>query len=169
MFPWLGFALLGTALGGLWEGQRLLRIAPWMGWAVLAVGVPLWAADPGPQAVRCGYSELFYPPVPGFLVTAVGAVLVLLGAARGLWELGAGRWLATIGRCSLLLYLVHLLAIRGLAVWVDERLPLGPFLLLCGLILAGLLIVAQLVDLLKRRCREQGVRLPGVAMVLLGA
>jgi uncharacterized membrane protein len=169
VFPWLGFALLGTALGGFRDRRRLVTVAPLVGLAVALVGAALWAENPGPQAVRCGYSELFYPPVPGFLVTAAGAVLVLLGVARTLCEIGAGNWLGTIGRCSLLLYILHLGVIRGLSAWVDEELPLAPFLLLCGLMLGGLLVVASGVDLLKRRCREQGLRLPGVAAVLLGA
>ena len=78
-------------------------------------------------------------------------------------------WLGTIGRCSLLLYIIHLVVIRLLVVWVDEELALGPFLLLCGLVLGGLLVLAAGVDAFKRRCQEHGLRIPGVAAVLLGA
>jgi uncharacterized membrane protein len=165
LFPWLGFALLGTALGGLRDPGRSL---PRMGLGATLIGAAMWAAEPGPLAVRCGYSELFYPPVPGFIVTAAGAVLTLLGLARALDRTAAGGRLATMGRCSLLLYIAHLLVIRRLADWIDEPFPLAPFLLLCGTVMGGLLLVAQGVDRLKRRYREQGRRLPGVAAVLLG-
>lgn len=169
LFPWLGFALLGTALGSCQPFDGVIRRAGQIGLPLLLVGGALWWFNPGPMAQRCGYSEIFYPPVPGFLVGAAGGVLILMRASQRLGDVGPARALAILGRCSLLLYIVHLVVIQGVSRWVDERLGLVPFLLLNLLILGSLVLVAISVAALKRLCRERGLRLPGVAAVLLGA
>src|SRR5262249_16858729 len=83
LFPWLGFALLGGQLADLRVTQTL-RASGWVrgamitGLAVSACGVLLWWLYPGDLLTRAGYSELFYPPTPGFIMTASGLAIVLL-------------------------------------------------------------------------------------------
>jgi uncharacterized membrane protein len=168
VFPWLGLALLGVPLGRLRARRGSFAGAGIAGAALAAAGGIVWWAGPGELATRCGYSELFYRPTPGFLVAAIG---VLLGLARGLERpagLVLGRPLEPLGRCALLLYVVHLLAIRALASSIGEELTIGRFLALVAALLAGLLLLALIVDAAKRRLRERGVRLPGMARTLLG-
>lgn len=168
-FPWLGLALLGTAVGQLRGEGRSLRRARGAGWALLVTGAVAWWASPGEMAARCGYSELFYRPTPGFLATALGAVLLALDAFERPIPARLGRWLEPLGRCSLLLYIAHLVAIHAIAARLDDDLAPRPFLALSTALLAGLLLLALAVDALKALLREQGVRLPGVAALVLGS
>jgi len=111
--PWLGFGLLGGAAGR----ARLARATPtglpraWslgLSAALVAVGGGLWWSFPGAALTREGYSELFYPPAPGFLLVAAGAIGLLLEAASA-WARGrAWAPLRALGEASLACYVGHL-------------------------------------------------------------
>jgi uncharacterized membrane protein len=139
VFPWLGFALLGVVLAGVvGAGPGIWPIAALV---LIGLGAPLWYCFPGPMAVRCGYSELFYPATVGFLATAAGVVSLLVVRMAPLPEGRLVRVLGVLGRRSLLFYVVHLFAIRRLGDAFGHDLPLGPFLVLCTDLLLGLLLL----------------------------
>jgi uncharacterized protein len=163
LFPWLGFALLGVALAGAVEGApRQRRIGAAGGIGAVVVGGCAWWSHPGAMAVRCGYSELFYPATLGFVATAAGAVslLVVLLASRGGGRLS--RRLAPLGRRSLLLYVVHLLAIDRLGAVVGDELALGPFVVLCLDLILGLLLLTSALDVLAGSGPRRRVTRPAV-------
>src|SRR4030095_1756200 len=80
LFPWLGFSFAGAYLG-----QRRLeqeesssgRLLLALGLFFWVLGIGLWLSYPGKLLIRDGYSELFYPPGPGYLLTALGAIFLL--------------------------------------------------------------------------------------------
>ncbi|MBX6312245.1 MAG: DUF1624 domain-containing protein, partial [Isosphaeraceae bacterium] len=169
MFPWLGFALLGVALetlrdparGGFW-----LDVRP--GAIVLTLGMAVWWIYPGAMATRAGYSELFYPPTPGFLLTATGVLLVLLPLFERLSDSPIARLLQPLGRCSLLIYMVHLALIDRLLRPVARELDLGAFLVVYAGLLLVLWSLALGIGALKRAWRERGYSPPMPLTVLLG-
>jgi len=138
IFPWLGVAVLGGWVGRLQPLSS--RAGRWLfpGALVLgAAGMIAWWLRPPQVVTRAGYSELFYPPSPQYLATAVAAVLLLLWLlhhASGRFEL---KWLATFGRSSLLLYVVHV-ALIALVFdeWFQRRTLRGFLALYVGMALS---------------------------------
>ncbi len=119
VFPWLGVALLGGALGRL-EPLRASRTR-WLlpaGVLLALLGAAGWLAAPPPLVTRLGYSELFYPPSLQYLALALGAVLLALRGLDALEPKLPLAWLSLLGRSSLLLYVAHVALI---ALWLDER------------------------------------------------
>lgn len=108
IFPWLGVALLGGAAGRFdLLGEPARRWLVPAGALLVCAGGAGWLIAPPSLVLRGGYSELFYPPTPQYLASALGAVLLMLA----LFEKLERRWrlagLALLGRSSLLLYVVH--------------------------------------------------------------
>lgn len=167
VLPWLGFALFGVALASLPERWRPWRIRA--GAALVGVGAIVWLVHPGALAERNGYSELFYPATLGYVLTALGVTLILLELCEAGSEARGVRWLSALGRCSLLIYMVHLVVIEFVLRPVFGPLPLVAFLLLIGNFVAMIWALAAFVELMKRRYRERGAALPLALATLLGA
>jgi uncharacterized membrane protein len=169
-FPWIGFALLGAALGARTEGGRKSPcLPPGLAIGTLAVGIAWWLRAPGAMVERAGYTELFYPPDIGYILTACGIVLCLLLLFERHSESRSIRWLRPLGRCSLLIYIVHLFVVQRAWRPLVDDMPLGQFLGLYVGFLALLWLLAVGVDSAKRICRETGVAIPAPLAVLLGA
>jgi uncharacterized membrane protein len=133
VFPWLGLALLGGALGRaspLSEARR-----PWLvplGSALATLGALGWWLAPPAIVTRSGYSELFYPPSPQYLGLALGTVLLMLALFDKLEQRFSLAWLVVLGRSSLLLYVIHVALIAFvLDEWFEGQ-TLPEFLALYG-------------------------------------
>jgi len=134
LFPWLGFGLLGSMLADLRaerDGKRSLgKWALPAGLLICAGGAALWYFQPGALIVREGYSELFYPPVPGFILTSIGLTLVLFSLVDLAPGLALYQPLRLLGEAALLMYILHQAANQYLlSGWWPEK-PLGTFLLI---------------------------------------
>lgn len=152
LFPWLGMSFAGatTAQAFFLSARESARRDIGLAAVVLLIaGIIAWRAYPGPMFDRAGYSELFYPPTPGFIVTACGAVLALLWAIHKApnWTLYAPlRWL---GECSLLMYVLHLAIISYLLepLFPDRQLPI--FLVINFATVVGLTAIAVIIREMK--------------------
>jgi uncharacterized membrane protein len=119
IIPWSGFVFIGAALAKSFFGDtdsshahRLL----WPGLALAAAGfLFLFSSSPYMPTIaggevlttREGYSEIFYPPSLGYLMSAVGIILALTGAFA---QVGKTRWdafPAYFGRYSMFVYIMH--------------------------------------------------------------
>ncbi|NOY06763.1 MAG: DUF1624 domain-containing protein [Chlorobi bacterium] len=115
--PWLGFAVLGGILRRLhapedpaWQRQGTIIVAAT---TLIVIGIGLMIHPLLPSSVpwtdifnREGYSELIYPPVPGYLVAASGAVFILFIAFSKLTAHGF-RPLQWLGKHALFVYIFH--------------------------------------------------------------
>lgn len=121
IFPWLGLALAGSLAGrlDLFRG-RLRSWLALLGAGCVALGGAGWLLEPPQLATRSGYSELFYPATPQYLAIALGAVLLALAGFEALARRYTLRWLALLGRSSLLLYVAHVALV---ALVLDELFP----------------------------------------------
>jgi uncharacterized membrane protein len=169
LFPWFGFALLGAQLADLRVRQKVrdlgrVRGSLATGAALFVSGTLIWWMYPGDLLTRGGYSELFYPPTPGFIITASGLAMMLLATIDWKPDLALYRPLRLLGESALLMYLLHIVLIKYVVApeWEDESLETFIFLY-AGMVL-GLLVVAYAGRGIKSRWRH----LPLPVRVLLG-
>jgi len=162
LFPYLAYFTFGFALSPLLitAGEhRRSRLMPLLaGIVLMALGfasAPLLASFPP-------HDDFWGPGIPHFLFRLGGAItlmaLCLMFAAR---HPSRGRWIASLGRNSLAVYVLHLMLIygspmnKGMRYWFDgpfdgtfgplaTALALGAILLLCH-------IVIHLWDRLRQR------------------
>ncbi len=115
VFPWLGIAFLGPVLQKLRlrserhfaTGKALLA-----GVITTICGSVLWLAHPGEMLIVLGYSELFYPPTLGYIVTAIGIMITLFCVVDRKPDLLFYEPLRALGESSLFIYIFHLVIIR---------------------------------------------------------
>lgn len=132
LFPWLSCLLFGAMLVPLKDGYDGLKWTKKSGvvamiFSAFVASSMYWVLNPGAQLVRDNYSELFYPPTIGFMVSMM--LMVVLGVLI-LEPIAHRRWFSPfriLGRQPLLLYALHLVLI----VYVmpeKQKLPLSLFL-----------------------------------------
>jgi uncharacterized membrane protein len=165
IFPWLGMSLTGAVIAALFfdsrANHRQLGLATV---ALLVVGIAVWLFDPGQQYVRDDYSELFYPPTIGFVLTSLGVLLALLFATHWTshWRIYVPfRWL---GECALLMYILHLAIIAYFLEPSFDDLNLAEFMIVNFLTVLVLLGIAAAVHYWK----FTWTRRPYVLRFLLG-
>jgi uncharacterized membrane protein len=156
VFPWLGFAFLGVCLGDLrWrpDGRRTFASRRFViaGLAALAVGAALFWRFPGELYVRRGYSELFYPPTIGYLLVAVGVIVLAFAVADRRPDFAVYAPLRALGQCALFMYVVHLAVIDFILSPLFPESPLPRFLVVYLVTAAALIGVAYGVRWLKKR------------------
>lgn len=119
IFPWAAFAFVGLAVGTLllsdWARKHdssALALAGGSGAALIALG--LWL-DARPVQLYGVYD--FWHTSPNFFMIRSGVVLILLFLAYAWCRWGAGEWgfspLIEMGKCSLLVYWVHIEFVYG--------------------------------------------------------
>ncbi len=124
LFPWLGFMILGSAVGSWrWQENRIrLFNQPKIVWGsllLLVIGALVWHQYPGPLYTRCDYSELFYPPMLGYMATAMGLIFSLFCLVDWKPELAIYKPLQVFGESALFMYITHSFIIKfGLSPWV---------------------------------------------------
>ncbi len=156
IFPWLGFSFLGVQLAqwrwkcdqhALGSGASFLA-----GAIILAAGAVVFFLMPSARLTREGYSELFYPPTVGFILCAIGVIIVLFPLAdkvRGLIVLDP---LKALGESSLFMYIVHLAIIEYviLTIFKDGGFSISGFMGLYAVFTVVLILAAYGVRQLKR-------------------
>jgi uncharacterized membrane protein len=119
IFPWAAFAFAGLAVGSFllfeWARKnesRALAIAGVSGVALVELG--LWL-DARPMRLYGTYD--FWHTSPNFFLVRAGIVLVILFLGYAWCKWGAGEWgfspLIEMGKCSLLVYWVHIEFVYG--------------------------------------------------------
>ena len=159
LFPWLGFSILGSAAGSIrWAGDTPRtfndRGSLVTGILLLAVGAIIWLFFPGPLYCRFGYSELFYPPTVGFIVTSLGVILSLFVLVDWKPDLKIYVPLQLFGRASLFIYIIHDLLIDILLDPVFDPQPEAIYLLLYMAFSAVLLGIAYLLSLVRPKMKK---------------
>jgi uncharacterized membrane protein len=148
LFPWLGFSLLGVNLAEFrWERRksgenRADTNILVLGALLLCLGSIAWLINPGSLLVRAGYSELFYPPTLGYVVTACGVAMILLNLVDRSRSVVVYRPLSAYGESSLFMYMFHLALIE----YVIAPLLLGEDMQTFFLIYAGLAFLMAMIS-----------------------
>lgn len=160
VFPWLGFCFLGNAFG-IWRANSEwppCGTASLRRWTVMlfAGGLLAWSLYPGQLIVRKGYSELFYPPSVGYLVTAVAVVLCVIQTLDYMPRSSLRSILEVPGRRSLLAYLIHLIYIDIFTSVIIKRLSFIGVIVAYFAISALVLSSCRCVDHVMRNRRRPG-------------
>lgn len=131
LFPWLGFTFLGSIAADIrlknksFSNNKILFII----FTTLLTGEIIWIRNPGWMFIRNGYSELFYPPTLGFILTSIGTILFLFYIIDLKNDLIIYKSFSTLGRWSIQIYVIHLIIISLLGKVIVPQ-SLGVFLLI---------------------------------------
>jgi uncharacterized membrane protein len=132
IFPWAAFAFAGLAVGSLllsgWARKNeslALMAAGGGGAALIALG---WQLDSLPARFYDPYD--FWHTSPNFFLIRAGIVLIILFLGYAWCRWGAGEWgfspLIEMGKCSLLVYWVHIeFVYGGLSIVPRHRVGIG--------------------------------------------
>lgn len=166
IFPWLGFSFLGVNLANLrWDtvnfGKKFFSL---IGICIMAFGSIIWWLYPGKLLTRAGYSELFYPPAFGYLMSAIGLIIILFSIVDRKPSVIAYKPLQVLGESALFMYVLHLILIEYVIVpiWQDETLQ--TFLLIYIVLSSLLILVAYGLRALKTKWKNR----PFLIKFLLG-
>jgi uncharacterized membrane protein len=119
IFPWAAFAFVGLAVGSLllsdWARKNdAIALASAGASGIVLIAVGLWL-DARPERFYGTYD--FWHTSPNFFLARAGIVLVVLFLGYAWCRWGAGEWgfspLIEMGKCSLLVYWVHLEFVYG--------------------------------------------------------
>ncbi len=156
-FPWIGFSLLGVCLHSLRQRFQasFTSLLERSGWLLLVSGLVAWLLFPGPLYIRSGYSELFYPPTYGYMLTAMGIVFLIFCQIDRYRDLAFWTSWRYLGQCSLLAYVLQYVLIRYFfaALWPLSTFPV--FACLYVVMILVLFAVAYLIHWLKARHPKQ--------------
>jgi len=109
LFPWLGFAFVGSGLAGV-RAQGLQK-RWWFalaGLVLLVAGSALWLYAPGAMLSREGYAELFYPAPAGFMPAVTGFIFLAFWAVSVVSLPNCLDPVWALGEISITIYVLHL-------------------------------------------------------------
>lgn len=154
LLPWMAVMFGGAVCGSILRadgeerGYARLRTGTVV---LLASGTTLWILFPGDHAVRAGYSEMFYPPTVGFVMTGFGLMLAILGMVRRKSHTlfyAPIRWL---GEASLAMYILHFVLIRFVVMPRFQGRPFPEFFAISSITTLALIAIALGLRELKHR------------------
>ncbi len=169
IMPWLSFALIGSILGSLYlqgcsfASQRFLAISA----ALLTIGIALWLAQNPNLVMREGYSELFYPPTTGYLLTATGLVLLGFYGVETTNQLAVHNVFLKLGHASLFMYLFHQIVLVFILTPIENlnNQPLPTFILTYLIVIAVMVAAGYGLDGIKQKYK----RLPFLVRFVIGS
>lgn len=160
LLPWVGFSFLGVLIGemrykaGTYKSLATFRILI-AGISVMASGIVIWFHYPGLLLVRIGYSEMFYPPVTGYILTSVGIILLLFYVVDRRPNLPVYYFLRFLGESSLAIYVIHILIIELFIVrhWYQKSFLV--FVFIYFLLVLFLVLLGIIFDFIRKRWKTR--------------
>lgn len=156
IFPWLAFSLLGVKFAHQrWKYHTLdifsSKTVFYLGLSVVILGGVIWWLYPGSLLIREDAIELFYPPTIGYIVTALGLILVLFCIVVQQPSLFLYGPLQPLGESSLFMYVIHIPLIEYVisSIWSEQK--VGSFLMIYVGTSVFLILIAFGLRVLKRK------------------
>lgn len=169
LLPWLGFAIVGSTLGTYYVNGYPLTARSLLltGLTLVGTGIAIWLWQQPHLVIRDGYSELFYPPTIGYVLTACGLILCGFYAIGKTQHLALYRPFLTLGHASLFMYSFHQLILVALLkpIAALNSQPLLPFLLTYTVVIAVMIATGYGLAAIKRRYKK----LPFIVRFLIGS
>lgn len=126
LFPWLGYGACGVLLARLrWQSaagfktfNRKAVLLPAI--SLFIAGLAMMSMFPGPQNIRSGYQEIFYPNRPGFLTWSLSLIFCLVGLVDATRSFKMWKLFRPLGEAPFFVYIGHLLMI---GVVIEDYFP----------------------------------------------
>ncbi len=165
IFPWLGFSLFGVILANLrLKYKKFEKNVLLSGVGILILGGIIWYFFPGKFLTRAGYSEVFYPPTIGYIISAIGLILTLFSIVDYRPAFIIYRPLQALGESALFMYIFHLALGRYVIANIWQKGTLQTFLILYIGVIFFLILIAYGLRTLKSYWKDR----PFIVRVLLG-
>jgi uncharacterized membrane protein len=165
IFPWLGFSLLGVLLANLrLKYKKFEKNVLLLGISILVLGNIIWYFFPGKLLTRAGYSEVFYPPTIGYIISAIGLILMLFSIVDYNPTFIMYKPLQALGESALFMYIFHLALGRYIIANIWPKGNLQTFLILYIGIIFFLILIAYGLRILKSNWKDR----PFIIRFLLG-
>lgn len=126
LFPWMAFAFIGANLykwrlkyANFKISQKFSVLI--LGAILVFAGFGLWKIFAPNLIVRDGYSELFYPPTIGFILWALGFILILFVVVEKFRNSQIFKPVIIFGNTALFVYLFHYLVIENVLLKFFEN------------------------------------------------
>lgn len=160
IFPWIVFSLIGVNLANLrWKDKSYTTFGKnaifLIGIGILVFGGIIWWFYPGSLLVREGYSELFYPPTVGYVISSIGLIIILFSIIDWRPSIIIYKPLQALGESALFMYILHLALIKYIItlVWSEENLQ--KFLLIYVVLSFFLISIAYGLRVLKIKWKNR--------------
>lgn len=167
IFPWMGYGLFGVVLAKYrWENigetksfatREVFSIAA----VAIILGLAGMALFPGELLHRLGFSELFYPAKPGFVIFSMGVVIGLIGLVDMTKFLGFWKVFLPLGEASLFMFLVHMFIIERFITPMGQ-VPVQDYLGFYAGLVVVLLVFGLWLRVIKRSYRDMPLALKWV-------
>jgi len=166
IFPWMGFSLLGVILANMRLKYKTFGESVYFltGIILLVSGIVIWYFYPGKFLTRAGYSEVFYPPTHGYIISAVGLIVLLFFIVDYKHSIIVYNPLQALGESALFMYILHLLLIEYVIVPIWPKENFQTFLLFYIALSFLLILIAYGLRYIKVKWRDQ----PFIIRFLLG-
>jgi uncharacterized membrane protein len=166
IFPWLGFSLLGVILANLRLKYKTFEESVYFltGVLLLVFGSVMWYSYPGKFLTRAGYSEVFYPPTLGYIISTVGLIVLLFFFVDHKHSFIAYHPLQALGESAIFMYISHLLLIEYVIVPIWPKENFQTFLLIYIVLSLLLILIAYGLRYFKLKWRDQ----PFIIRFLIG-
>lgn len=167
VFPWMGYGLFGVALAKYrWENigetkSFATREVFFVAMAAIILGLAGMALFPGELLHRLGFSELFYPAKPGFVIFSMGVVIGLIGLVDMTKTLGFWTVFLPLGEASLFMFLVHMFIIERFILPIGH-VPVQNYLGFYAGLVAALFACGLWLRVVKRSYRDMPLALKWV-------
>ncbi len=165
IFPWLGFSLLGVLLANLRQKYRKFeKNFLLLGISILILGSIIWYFFPGKFLTRAGYSEVFYPPTIGYIISTVGLIVTLFSIVDYKPAIIIYKPLQALGESALFMYILHLALGKYVIANIWSKGNFQSFLILYIALIFFLILIAYGLRILKSNWKDR----PFIIRFLLG-
>ncbi len=166
IFPWLGFSLLGVIVADLRLKYKTFgRDFYFLNWIfILVSGIIISHFYPGKFLTRAGYSEIFYPPAPGYIISAIGLIVLLFYVVDRKPSVIIYDPLQALGESALFMYILHLSLIEYVIVPVWSKVNFQTFLVIYISLALLLILVAYALRFCKAKWKDR----PFIIRFLIG-
>ena len=169
VMPWLSFAVTGSILGTLYRqnfsfaSKRFLAT----GIVIFSIGVALWLIQKPHLVIRDGYSELFYPPTTGYLLTATGLIFIGFFCIEITQRLAIHTLFLKLGHASLFMYIFHQIVLVFALTPFDflNHQQMSTFLLTYLAVIVSMVAIGYLLA----RFKESHKNLPFIVRFIIGS
>ncbi len=161
IFPWSALAFAGLVAGFIlltgWARKNVAQTVALVTFGGAAIGAIAWWLDSLPTTLYVNYD--FWHTSPNFFLIRVGLVAVVLGLAYAWCRWGAGLRgfspMIELGKCSLLVYWVHIeLVYGGLSIMKGHNYTIGQASFGFAVIFVSMVLMATIRNGTKGRGKE---------------